>query len=74
MGDKQDSWEEMFRAACKSYPESLYALCKQAEVDQGQMSRFLAGEQSIGLATAEKLGRVLGITLQTATKQRRKKG
>jgi hypothetical protein len=71
MSDKQDSWESVIRAACKSYPDSLYALCKQAGVDQGQMSRFMAGS-SIGIATAEKLGRVLGITLQAAPKQRRK--
>jgi plasmid maintenance system antidote protein VapI len=74
MSDKQDSWEDVIRAAVKSYPESIYALCKQAGVDQGQLSRFIAGQQSIGLATAEKLCRVLGITLQVPPKQRRKSG
>jgi hypothetical protein len=73
MADKLDSWEDVFRSACKAYKPSLYALCKAAEVDQGQMSRFIAG-QSIGLGTAEKLGRVLGITLQRSPKQKRKSG
>jgi transcriptional regulator with XRE-family HTH domain len=73
VSDKVDSWEDVFRTACKAYQPSLYALCKQAGVDQGQLSRFMAGQQSLGLATAEKLARVLGITLQTAPKQRRKK-
>ncbi len=74
MSDKQDTWEDVIRAAVKNYPESIYALCKQAGVDQGQLSRFIAGEQSIGLKTAEKIGRVLGITLQVPPKLRRKKG
>jgi hypothetical protein len=71
VSDKQDSWENVIRTACKKYPGSFYSLCKAAEVDQGQMSRFMAGEQSIGLATAEKLGRVLGIEL--VVKRQRKK-
>lgn len=72
MAKELDSWDDVFRSACKDYSGSVYALCKQAGVDQGQLSRFIAGEQSIGLATAEKLARVLGITLQRAPKQRRK--
>jgi len=73
MTEQQDTWEDVIRAACKAHKPSLYDLCKQAGVDQGQLSRFLAGNQSLGLNTAEKLGRVLGIEL-TASKQRRKKG
>jgi hypothetical protein len=73
MRNEQDTWEDVIRAACKGYSESLYALSKESGVDQGQLRRFVAGQQSIGLTTAEKLGRVLGIELK-APKQRRKKG
>jgi Helix-turn-helix len=72
MSEQQD-WEGMIRNACRDWPESLYALAKESGVDQGQLRRFVAGEQSIGIATAEKLGRVLGLEL-TGPKQRRKKG
>ena len=72
MNNEQDTWEDVIRAACKDHSESLYALAKESGVDQGQLRRFVAGQQSIGLATAEKLGRVLGIEL-TGPKQRRKK-
>jgi transcriptional regulator with XRE-family HTH domain len=73
MADKLDTWDDVIRAACNAHKPSLYDLCKQAGVDQGQLSRFLAGEQSLGLKTAEKLCRVLGIEL-IAPKQRRNKG
>ena len=72
MSNEQDTWDNVIRAACEAYKSSLYALSKESGVDQGQLRRFVAGEQSIGLATAEKLCRVLGITLQTPSKQRRK--
>lgn len=72
MSDLKDGWEAVIRAACEAYPGSLYALSKASGVDQGQLRRFVAGQQSIGLGTAEKLGRVLGIEL-TVLKERQKK-
>jgi plasmid maintenance system antidote protein VapI len=70
---EQQNWEVMIREACRKSSESLYALAKESGVDQGQLRRFVAGEQSIGIATAEKIGRVLGMELK-APKARRKKG
>lgn len=64
MAKSVDSWEDVIRAACKAYEPSLYALSKAAAVDQGQLRRFVAGQQSLGLNTAEKLCRVLGIELR----------
>jgi transcriptional regulator with XRE-family HTH domain len=74
MSNQPDTWEDVIRSACEAYKPSLYALSKDSGVDQGQLRRFVAGQQSIGLATAEKLCRVLGITLHVPPKQRRKKG
>jgi plasmid maintenance system antidote protein VapI len=62
MSGKQ-SWEELLRDACHSSPGSLYALAKKSGVDEGQLRRFVAGQQSIGIATAEKIGRALGFDL-----------
>jgi len=41
-------------------------------MDERQLRRFVAAEQSIGLVTAEKIGRVLGFDL-VAPKPRTKK-
>ena len=66
---KQADWEEMIRAACRAWPKSLYSLAKESGVDEGQLRRFVAGQQSIGIVTAEKIGRVLGFEL-SAIKRR----
>jgi hypothetical protein len=63
------SWEDLIRGACRDYEGTLYALAKESGVDQGQLRRFVAGEQSIGVATAEKIGRVLGIELVVPKKR-----
>jgi transcriptional regulator with XRE-family HTH domain len=42
---------------------SAYALGRQAEVDPGVISRFLAGVRDIRLETADKLARALGLRL-----------
>jgi plasmid maintenance system antidote protein VapI len=73
MSGKQ-SWEELLREACRAWPESLYALAKQSGVDEGQLRRFVAGQQSIGIATAEKIGRVLGAELIVPKAKKRPAG
>jgi plasmid maintenance system antidote protein VapI len=67
---ENQSWEELIREACRAWPESLYALAKKSGVDEGQLRRFVGGQQSIGIATAEKIGQVLGFKL---TQGRRRK-
>jgi len=69
---EQLEWEEMIRIACRDWPRSLYSLAKESGIDEGQLRRFVAGQQSIGIATAEKIGRVLGFEL-TVSKRRPKK-
>jgi plasmid maintenance system antidote protein VapI len=69
----ETSWREVFREACEHWDGSIRALARAADIDYAQLNRFIAGKQSIGIENAEKLGRVLGITLQTPPKQHRKK-
>lgn len=73
MSAKQ-SWEDLLRGACHAWPESLYALAKQSRVDEGQLRRFVAGQQSIGIATAEKIGRVLGAELVVPKAAKKRSG
>jgi transcriptional regulator with XRE-family HTH domain len=73
MSDKQqpksaETWESMIRAAIAAWPGTRYALAKAAGVDHAQLNRFIAGEQSIGLAKAEAICRVLGLELTAAKK------
>ena len=70
---EKEAWEGVIRAACRDWPESLYALAKESGVDQGQLRRFVAGQQSIGIATAEKIGRVVGLELIASKKRAKKK-
>ena len=72
MAKSQDSWEDAIRGACKAYDGTIYALAKASSVDEGQLRRFVAGQQSIGIVTAEKLCRVLGIELTMPKKRRNK--
>jgi plasmid maintenance system antidote protein VapI len=67
----QTTWEDRLRTACRDWSGTLYQLAKAAEMDERQLRRFVAGEQSIGIATAEKIGRVLGFDL-TGPKKRPK--
>ena len=39
-------------------------LCELADIDQGQMSRFMAGKTGLSLATATRLCKVLGLELR----------
>jgi plasmid maintenance system antidote protein VapI len=69
----ETTWEDRLRMACRDWSGTLYQLAKAAEMDERQLRRFVAGEQSIGIATAEKIGRVVGLEL-IAAKRRAKKG
>jgi predicted transcriptional regulator len=65
--DNSGEWAMIFRRAIASDERTMYAIAKQAGIPQSMLLRFMAGK-SIGLATAEKLGRVLGLELTAAKK------
>jgi len=71
----QTSWADMLRVAIRDSGKTRYEIAKATEnaVDQAQLSRFMVGERTLTLETAERIGRVLGVEL-TAPKRRRKKG
>ncbi len=50
-----------------------YAICKKAGIDQGTMSRFMAGKVGLSLATLDALAEVLGLDV-VARKNPRRKG
>jgi transcriptional regulator with XRE-family HTH domain len=54
---------ELLKHAIQSSPKSVYQICKEAGVSQIVVSRFLSGERDIRLATADRLAKVLGLTV-----------
>ena len=48
-----------------------YAIAKAAQVQESQLARFIAGS-SLDLATAERIGRVLGVELIAPAARRKK--
>jgi hypothetical protein len=54
---------DALRKAVQTSPKSVYQLCKEAGISPIVVSRFLAGKRDIRMATADRLARVLGMTL-----------
>jgi hypothetical protein len=54
---------ETLRSAIEASPKSVYQICKEAGISQIVVSRFLAGDRDIRLATADRLAKTLGIEL-----------
>ncbi|WP_425616716.1 helix-turn-helix domain-containing protein [Anatilimnocola sp. NA78] len=54
---------EILKHAIHSSAKSVYQICKEAEVSQIVVSRFLSGERDIRLATADRLAKALGLTV-----------
>jgi transcriptional regulator with XRE-family HTH domain len=63
------SMEEQIRKAILASGLAQRDLAKQAGVSHAQISRFLAGERGLSLASAAKICRVVGLRL-TTTKER----
>ncbi len=54
---------ELLRAAIRQSGLSQGEVARRAEIDPGQVSRFLHGTRSLTLATAEKVAAALGLKL-----------
>jgi plasmid maintenance system antidote protein VapI len=62
----ETSWEDQLRAACieRQGARSLRALAIELGIDYAQLHRFMAGQQSLGIGTAEKIATELGFELR----------
>jgi hypothetical protein len=54
---------DALRTAIRESGKSVYQLCKDAGISQIVVSRFLAGQRDIRLATADRLARALGLAI-----------
>lgn len=57
------SLADQLRRAVKESGITVYELSRRSEVHRSQLSRFLRGQRDLGLTMADKLCRVLGLTL-----------
>ncbi len=65
---------DQLRAAIDASGMSRYAVCKAVKLDQGLMSRFMAGKAWLGVETVDRLGEFLGLKLMAAKKPPTGKG
>lgn len=51
------------KAALQESPQSIYKICQEAGISQIVVSRFVSGQRDIRLATADRLAKVLGLSV-----------
>lgn len=54
---------DQLRRHIRRSPLSRYRICKEAEVDQGNLSNFMSGTRGLSLDTLSRLCGVLGLKL-----------
>ena len=62
---------DQIREAIRDSGMSQYRLCMEAEVDQGAMSRFLAGKVGMSLAALDRVAKVLELRIEPLDKQQK---
>jgi predicted transcriptional regulator len=61
-GKTGESWQDRLCRAVEASQLSGYRIAKEADIQQSQLARILRGE-GCELATAERIGRVVGLDL-----------
>jgi plasmid maintenance system antidote protein VapI len=65
---------DQLRQAIDASGMSRYEVCKALKVDQGLMSRFMAGKSGLSIETIDKLGALFDLQLITSKKPANEKG
>ena len=63
MARSKTDWETIFRKAVERSGVNAAQLAKLSGVDRAQLYRFMRGERSLTIKTAEKLARQIGLEL-----------
>jgi plasmid maintenance system antidote protein VapI len=74
MAKEPSRLSDQLREAIDASGMSRYSICKTLDVDQGLMSRFMAGKAGLSVETIDKLGDLLGLQLVTTKKPATGKG
>lgn len=65
---------EAIRKAVNESSETRYAICKATGIDQGQLSRVMAGKSGLSVEAIEKLAEHLGLEIIIRPKRWTTKG
>lgn len=57
-----ETWAEILRKAVRASHKTQYRLASDAKIGETQLARFMGGK-GLNLASAERLGAALGLTL-----------
>jgi plasmid maintenance system antidote protein VapI len=71
---KRESLSDELRQAVERSGLSRYAIWQAVGIDQGSMSKFVAGERGLTLESIDKLAELLGLHIVADTERRRPKG
>ena len=71
---KRVSLSDELRQAVERSGLSRYAIWQQAGIDQGSMSKFMAGERGLTLESIDKLAELLGLHIVAKPERHRPKG
>jgi transcriptional regulator with XRE-family HTH domain len=74
MADSRSTITESVRRLLRESGQSQYEICLTAGVDKGALSRFMAGQRGLSLATLDRLAEAMGWGLvATSPRASRKK-
>jgi hypothetical protein len=65
---------EQLRKAIEASPKTRYQLWQETDIDQGQLSRFMAGGAGLSVENVEELIKALGLEIIIRPKRRQPKG
>lgn len=68
-----DGLTEQLKRAIRTSGLTRYAISKATGIDQGQLSKFMKGETTLGIAKAEQLADFLGLEIMLQSKSDRQK-
>ena len=68
---KRESFDDRIRRAIRGTGKSLYRVAKDAAIDVAPLQRFMKGQQTVRLPTAQKLCEVVGLDLVPTKRKRR---
>ena len=63
MGKKRTKISDQIRAAIDVTPVSRYRIAQETGIDEGTVSRFMAGKAGLSMKALDKLGEYLGLEL-----------
>lgn len=61
---KKQPWNDVIRKAIRDSGLSIYALARDSGANVAPLQRFMAGEHGMSVASAEKVGRLVGLELR----------